>query len=154
MLRSVVFCALAVLLSAKFVEAAQTASTPPAATQRFEMTLTSTESDGSRVVQTRRLNQAEAIALGVAGTQVIVGGEVAHGTANGAPPLPNPPLPGSIPISVTRVDYHQELNGWTRDTSYGRVPGGEWGLLNDHLVNTGGPPKCNPNDDDCGRLPN
>lgn len=117
------------------------------------MTVTAVESDGSRTVQTRQLSPADAAALGIAGTQIVVGGQVPRGAANGAPPLPNPPLPGSVPVSTTRVDYHQELNGWTRDTSYGRVPGGEWGLLNDHLVNTGGP-KCNPNDDDCGRLPN
>lgn len=117
------------------------------------MTLTTTEDDGSRVVKTRRLSPADASALGLVGTQVIVGEQTSSGAANGAPPLPNPPLAGSVPAGTTRVDYHQEQNGWTRDTSYGRASGGPWQLMNDHLIRTE-PPKCNPNDDDCGRVPN
>lgn len=112
---------------------------------RFEITVTTVESDGTKTIQTRSLGAAEAATFFL--------GETTKDASSGAPPLPNPPLPGSVPVSTTRVDYHQEVQGWTRDTSYGRVPGGPWQLMNDHLIRTD-PPKCNPNDDNCGQLPN
>jgi hypothetical protein len=114
---------------------------------RYEITVTTVEADGTKTVQTRRLDKAEASTL-------FSSNGTSKGATDGAPPLPDPPLPGSVPVSTTRIDYHQEAEGWTRDTSYGRVPGGPWELMNDHLVRTGLPPQCNPNDDSCGNLPN
>lgn len=116
-------------------------------TSRYEITVTTIEPDGTKTIQTRSLGAAEASAF-------FAGGGASKGATDGAPPLPHPPLPGSVPVSTTRVDYHQEVQGWTRDTSYGRVPGGPWELMNDHLVRTDLPPQCNPNDDSCGNLPN
>lgn len=143
------FCLVCVFGLASGVVQAEPVKTQPSSKPAnvFQMKTTSFLDDGTHLVQTRNLSAYEAEAMG------IVGGMSVKNTANGAPPLPNPPLPGSVPPGTTRVDYHQELNGWTRDTSFGRVHGGPWELMNDHLIRNE-PPKCNPNDDSCGQLPN
>lgn len=132
------------------VARAEPAKTSPPAKPAsvIQMKTTSFLDDGTRMVQTRNLSAYEAEAMGV------LGGESVEGATDGAPPRPNAPLPGSVPAATTRVDYHLETNGWTRDTAWGRVLGGNWVILKDTLVNTAGPPDCNPNDDSCGQLPN
>jgi hypothetical protein len=143
---SCLVCVLGLAVGVVHAEPAKTHSRSKPASS-IEMKTTSFLDDGTELVQTRYLSIHEAEAIGV------LGGTTAKSAMNGAPPLPNPPLPGSVAPGTTRVDYHQELNGWTRDTSFGRAPGGPWELMNDHLIRNE-PPKCNPNDDDCGRVPN
>lgn len=160
MLRSVVLFSLLLSLSATQLKAADSTPTArkPAAERKvpaadvIEVRITRHEPGNMRVTETRILTRSEFTAL--------VGNERAgaknvydpSGTSS-PPPQPNPPLPGSLPDSTTSIDIHQQLDNWTRDTTYGRVPGGDWFLVKD-LVEMHGPPKCNPNDDDWGRLPN
>lgn len=144
---------LALLFSVSVANARTSESTAPAqepsTTEMIEVRITRQESGNVRVTETRTLSRAELVALvgnGELGTRDPVGG-------SGPPPQPNPPLPGSLPDSTTSIDIHQRLDNWTRDTTYGRVPGGDWFLVKD-VVEMHGLPKCNPNDDQCGQLPN
>lgn len=73
----------------------------------------------------------------------------------GAPARPSPPESPGTPPETTRVDYHQERNGWTRDTSWerdvpirdGRPDPGPWRLTEDRLKYVGCtkiPASCSP----------
>jgi hypothetical protein len=106
---------------------------PP--TDRFDVTLISVLPDGELKRETRPLRADEIRAMGVFDQ----GAPVAKGQDDGAPPRPNAPINGSVPDDLMRIDYHRVLNGWTRDTAYGRnVPGGPWNLINDLLRRGGG----------------
>lgn len=160
MLRSVVLFALLISLSATHLNAADNSPSvrEPAAEQGasaadvIEVKITRHEPGNMRVTETQILSRAEFIAL-VGNESARAKGAYDPAGTNGPPPLPNPPLPGSLPDSTTSIEIHQQLDNWTRDTIYGRAPGGDWFMVKD-LVEMHGPPKCNPNDDDCGRLPN
>ena len=64
------------------------------------------------------------------------------------PPQPPPPPSGTILNSIGRVQYHQDTNGYSRDTSYGRTVDpdphgdgyidGSWNLITDHVSKDGG----------------
>lgn len=121
------------------------------AAKNVVITITRTDPDGARITETRQLSQTEFNALaGSDDLRIKSAAQIA--SESGAPPLPNPPLPGTLPDSTTSIDIHQRLNDWTRDTTYGRVPGGDWYLVKD-VLEMHGPPPCNPNDDSCGNLP-
>jgi hypothetical protein len=70
----------------------------------------------------------------------------------GAPPDMPPPPPGypATPEETTQVGYHQERNGYTRDTTYqrdqniqnGQIVNGPWWVRRDNTEYTGGGGNC------------
>lgn len=109
------------------------------------VTFTSENGDGTRIVETRHLDARQAEALG------IFSGPVLEAEGPPAPPVPRPPMNGSVPSTTTRVDIHQEDEYWTRDTTFSRA-GVTWIITNDTLKATR-PPKCYTHPPQCDTLP-
>lgn len=112
------------------------------------VTLTSEPGDGSRLVETRILDTVRATAMGLIGAEV----PALQATGPQPPPQPRPPLDGTFPSGTTRVDVHQENDYFERDTTFTRVPGGQWFIMNDSIKGTR-PAKCYTHPPECDTLP-
>lgn len=119
------------------------AAPPP---DRFDVTFVSLLPDGGVKRETRPLRADEIRSMGVFDSR----DAVAKGLEDGAPPTPNPPINGAVPDHLMRIDLHLVLNGWTRDTAYGRsTPGGPWQLIHDLLRRGAGGPSTGGIGGDC-----